>query len=251
MLREAAAILAARSESLWVYTVAGANEAAAEIFCPPERLSSFLLDEMSALPGLTDYSAHPVLRYFRTIDDWHPELSDGSPIASLSYAQVKQEMPQFGPPIELSTEDRTLVNCLKQNGRMTHEELGSAAGMSKATAGRRVEALRSSGLISIRAVVEPALLGYPVEAILWIKAPPAAVESVGSALASTPEVRYAAAIGGGHQLIAQVAMPSRTALHSLLAGSSWTVDVHSVETSIVMDVHKRSDIVPASYDGND
>lgn len=247
-VRGAAASLAARHECLWVYAVAGANEAAAEIFCPSDQLAAFLLDDISALPGLSAYSAHPVLSYFQTVDGWHPGLTDRTALAPLAYQGGGTPVDQFGPPIELGESDRILVEQLKRDGRLTHDELASAAGISKATAGRRVEMLRSTSLVSIRAVVDPALLGYPVEAVLWIKCTPHAISTVGAALAGIPEVRYAAAIGGEHQLVAQVAMRNRTDLHHFItAQSQWGPEISSVEVSLVIDVYKRSNIIPPPH----
>ncbi len=245
-MRYAAGALASRDECLWVYAVAGVSEAAAEIFCPPERLSTFLLDDISGLPGMHDYSVHPVLRYFQTVDGWHPGLSDRADLSPLRYIG-DAPIEQFGPPIELDGPDRILVQELKQDGRRTHADLADAAGISTATAGRRVEALRSTQRISIRAVVDPALLGYPVEAVLWIDCPPQAISSVGDALATIPEVRYAAAIGGQHQLVAQVAVRNRSELHDLItAQSQWGPDISGIEVSLVIEVYKRSNILPPS-----
>lgn len=243
-LREAAASLAARDGSLWVYAVAGTSEAAAEVFCPAEDLADYLLQDIAVLPGLREYSAHPVIQYFKTIDAWQPGLSDLSTLATLTYSPTRP-IEQFGPPIDLDAVDRVLIDNLKLDGRLTHEQLAGLVGVSKATVGRRVEALRDTGTIAIRAVIEPVLLGYPVEAVLWIKCVPEAIDAVGEALAQVPEVRYVAAIAGEHQLVAQVAMPSRTELHRLIsAHHNWARQASSVEVSLVVEVYKRSNLLP-------
>ncbi|MFC3454901.1 Lrp/AsnC family transcriptional regulator [Amycolatopsis speibonae] len=79
------------------------------------------------------------------------------------------ELPQLTPqsrqpdgdeltPDELTPDERALVRALREDGRRTHEELARLAGVSESTARRRVESLRRSGAMYIRAVVEPASL---------------------------------------------------------------------------------------------
>lgn len=238
--------LAELPECLWVYSTAGSNEVVAELFCRPERLSKFLFETVAPLPGVTSMSTHPVLHYFRTVDQWQPGLVDRPEIGAIAYSTDVPSPESSGPQIQLDPIDRILVESLKEDGRRTHEELAVLAGISQATASRRVEALRDSSLISIRAVVDPALLGYSVEALLWIKTRPDQIAQVGAELAAVPEVRYAAAIGGSDQIIAQLTVPSRSELYArVTAEKGWTTRVSSIETALLFDVHKRSNIIPA------
>jgi hypothetical protein len=95
----------------------------------------------------------------------------------------------------------------------------------------------------VRAVVEPALLGLPVEAILWIKTAPRHVDLVGQQLLKSPQVRYAAAIMGEHQILADVTVPDKLALHHFVTAADWLRQVDSVETSLVLDSLKRSGVL--------
>ncbi|MCX5339228.1 Lrp/AsnC family transcriptional regulator [Streptomyces atratus] len=243
-LRPAASELALHEASLWVYAIAEGSEAVAEVFCPPQHFAGFLHEDVSALPGLVGYSAHPVLHYFRVVDTWQPGILTQDQVTRLVDPPTHKPVPHFGPVIELDSDERAIMKALIIDGRATHEELAGVAGVSKATARRRVEALRSMDLLNIRAVVEPSLLGLPVEAVLWLKAAGRHVNPIGRALAALPFVRYAAAVTGEHQIVAQVAMPDKTALHQLLSSDAdWMRHVDAMEVSLVVDVFKRSDVL--------
>jgi DNA-binding Lrp family transcriptional regulator len=243
-LPEVATSLAHRPESLWVYGVSGPNEVVAEAFCPTERAASFLYEELASLTGVADYTASPVLRYFRVMDEWRPGILSDDQAAELRTASSKPAIDQFGDQLELAPDERIIVGALSTDGRLTHEDLAAMADVSKATARRRTDVLRDNGVITIRAVIEPALLGFPVEAVLSIEAEPQHVESLGTALADLSCVRYAWAVAGERQIIAQVAVPTKADLYSLLTSPSpWLPEVRSIATSVVVHVYKRSDVI--------
>lgn len=243
-LRSVARTLASRPESLWVYAVAGASEGIAEIFCPPDRLGDFLFDFLANQPGLLDYRIRPIVSYYKAIEDWRPELVTGPGFEALVDPLVDEEIDAFGPVLQLSPEEEVIVAALAEDGRLTHEELGRLAGVSKATARRRAGSLLSRGVIDIRAVVAPALLGYPTEAVISVQCAVREVDSVAEELSKLSTVRYAAAVTGEYPLVAQVAVPDRAALHRMLTTAPPLDTVGPVDAWIVVEVFKRSDVIP-------
>jgi len=91
-------------------------------------------------------------------------------------------------------------------------------------------------------VVEPAALGFPVEAILRIRTFPGRTESVAMRLTQVPEVRYLAFITGRHQLFVDIACVNHDALADFLMRADWTEDAVEVDTSIVLQALKRSGV---------
>ncbi|WP_051182151.1 Lrp/AsnC family transcriptional regulator [Nocardia vinacea] len=187
-------------------------------------------------------STLPVMKYYRTGYEWHPDF--------LTPEQVS-ELREFVPPPQspndsakaLSSTDRAIVRLLAADGRLSNDKLGRAAGISEATARRRVDELRRTGAIALRAVVDPAQLGLPVEAILWIKAAPGDIDPIGAALLTHPGVRYAAAITGEYQIVADLIVATKEELHSVLTRSPMLNRAQAVVTSFVVTALKRSGVL--------
>lgn len=238
-VRDAAAAAAARDDAIFSYVLAGAVDCVAELQCSQGQLAHLMLDEVPALPGLLSQNVSPVLRYFRTVHEWQPDILDEDEITALGGRSPVSDGVGV-PDSEVGPEEQAILRALAEDGRCTHEELAAVAGVSLATARRRVESLTRDGLVSIRACVEPALLGLPVEALLWIKTRPDEVEAVGRLLVESPLVRYAAVVMGEYQLLVDVTQPSKAALHEFLTAAPWVRRVKAVQSHLVVEALKRS-----------
>ena len=249
--RMVASALARRPDCVFTHVLTGSPDCVAELLCPREELASLVLDELPGLPGMAETFTLPVLRHIRTIREWHSGLLTDDEIAALagpSEASASQSplhstdgdvMPPGDVAHELSRSDRLLLNALAEDGRCTYEELGRVAGVSETTARRRLGALRREGRVRIRAVIEPALLGLPVEAVLRVRAAPARAEAVAAELADNVHVRYASFVTGEHQILVLAALPSESALYDFVTRAPWLRDVASVDTSLVLGSLKR------------
>ncbi len=242
-VRETALAAARWDDTIFSYVLAGPMDCVAEVQCRPEQLGQLMLEQVPALPGLVSQHVSPVLRYFRTVHEWHPGILNADEANALARFPTPAE--QVTPPeLELGPEERRILQALAEDGRRTHEELALLAGVSEATARRRVEALTRSGVVSIRASVEPALLGLPVEALLWIRTRPDQVEGVGRMLVDSPLVRYCAVVMGEYQLLVDVTQPSKQALHEYLTGAPWVGRVEAMQSHLVVEAFKRSAAPP-------
>lgn len=249
--RVTATALARRPDCVFAHVLTGTPDCVAELRCPRDRLAGLVLDELAGLPGVTETRTLPVLRHVRTIREWHAGLLTEAEIAALKGSAACDTAP---PPVtdplsvgdaspELSRADRLLFHALAEDGRRTHNELARVAGVSEATARRRLGALRREGRISIRAVIEPAVLGLPVEAVLWIRTPPAEVDAVAAALAESVHVRYTSFVTGERQLLVLTAFPDETALHDFVTRAPWLREVTSVDVSFVLTTLKRGGVL--------
>ncbi len=81
--------------------------------------------------------------------------------------------------------------------------------------------------------------GLAVEALLWIRASPQHVEQLGKSLAELTMVRYAAAIAGDYQVVADVTVGDMSALYRFITASDWAQYASGVDVSILLDAHKR------------
>ncbi|MEV7548630.1 Lrp/AsnC family transcriptional regulator [Amycolatopsis sp. NPDC089917] len=243
LARTAGTALARRPETSFCYLLTGQAEVVAEVRCSRERLAVYVSEELAATPGLHEVTADPITRYHRTVHEWQPGILTPEEAAALAGPPRPTPRPRSPDGDVLTAEERALVRALREDGRRTHEELARLAGVSESTVRRRVESLRRSGKMYIRAVVEPAVLGLPIEALLWIRSRPSDVDELGRELLASPYVRYAAATMGEHQMMADVTLPDVEALHRFVAGSAWSRLAVSVHTGLVTKGLKRSSVL--------
>jgi DNA-binding Lrp family transcriptional regulator len=246
--RLAATALARRPDCVFAHVLTGTPTCVAEVLCPRERLAGMVMDELPGLPGMEETFTLPVLRHVRTIREWHAGLLTTGEIAALrdgapATPSAVDPLPPGEPPPELARADRLLLHALAEDGRRTHDELARFAGVSEATARRRLSALRRAGRVRIRAVLEPAVLGLPVEAVLWVRTPPSRAEAVSTALAGSAHVRYASFVSGERQFLLLTAFPDESALHHFVTRSPWLRDVESVDVSLVLTTLKRGGLL--------
>lgn len=235
--------LARRPEAVVMHILTGSADCFVDLWCPQTRLSNLLLNEIGSIPGLVGTSVSPVLRYIKTVHDWDPGILSPDEVAAIRGVPKIGNWPQFAEAEPLNRQDRLLMAALIEDGRISYEELGRLCGISEQTAARRLEVLRRTGLLAIRALVEPRLLGLPIGALLRIRTAPARVERVAEALAASSTVRYAALVMGNHQLIADVRLPSKAALSEFLVEPEWLGDVASMETSLIIETLKQSGVL--------
>ncbi|CAM5436891.1 Lrp/AsnC family transcriptional regulator [Streptomyces coeruleorubidus] len=242
--RVVATALARRPDCAFAHVLTGTWDCVAEVQCPRDRLAGLVMDELPGLPGVVRTLTLPVLRHVRTIREWHAGLLTDAEIAALTdgtgAAPASADVsPAFDGVGELSRADRLLVHALAEDGRCTFDELARVSGVSEATARRRLGALRRAGRVRVRAVIEPVLLGLPVEAVLWVRAVPAQVDAVTAALAESPHVRYVSFLTGERQLLVLTAFPDEVALHDFVTRSPWLREAVSVDVSMVLGSLKR------------
>ncbi|MGP0224923.1 AsnC family transcriptional regulator [Paenarthrobacter sp. NCHU4564] len=237
-VRAAAQALAQRHDTTFVYTTTGTGDCVAEILTDPNRMGDVLSDELPSTIGLRDSTSYPVLRYFRTIRGWRPEVLSAERAEALR-SVLTQDSGILEAQQQLNRQDTELVDALCVDGRMSFEALGRRVGVSEATARRRSEWLLSNNQVQLRAVVEPTAFGLAVEALLWIRASPQHVEQLGKSLAELPTVRYAAAIAGDYQIVADVTVGDMSALYRFITASDWAQFAAGVDVSILLDARKR------------
>ncbi len=96
--------------------------------------------------------------------------------------------------------DRTdwkIITLLNENGRIPSAEIARRLGnVSARTVTNRIEALTREGIINIRAIVNPDMVGYGVMADVFIEVEPGRVREVAEEVAELPQVSYVACATG-------------------------------------------------------
>jgi DNA-binding Lrp family transcriptional regulator len=133
--------------------------------------------------------------------------------------------------------DRHIVALLVADGRRTLVDIGKHVGLSTPAVKRRVDQLEGAGVIrSYTAVVDPAALGWALEAIVELRfvgnAPPA--EAVRS-LESAPEIVSAFTVAGDFDVITRVRVRDTTHLQDTINRLRRRPEILSTRTTVIME----------------
>jgi Lrp/AsnC family transcriptional regulator for asnA, asnC and gidA len=110
--------------------------------------------------------------------------------------------------------DRTIVALLIEDGRMSSADIARrVGGITERSVRYRLERLVNSGLIRVSAVANPAALGYPVLADVFIEVEPGQVMTVARKMTEFECVTYVACSTGASDLSIQIVAPDNADLY--------------------------------------
>jgi DNA-binding Lrp family transcriptional regulator len=116
------------------------------------------------------------------------------------------------PAFTLTTADRQIIRVLQSDGRLPFSEVARRLGLPEKTVRRRVEQLRSDGIIEITTVADPVLLGYGASAMVGVRIERAGASDVATRLAAIDAIDYVVVSTGRFDLLAEVLSPTTEAL---------------------------------------
>lgn len=140
-----------------------------------------------------------------------------------------------------------MVTALQSDGRQTNRELAAAMGVAPSTTLERVRALRARGVITgTHAVVDPAAVGRPVQAMVTVRLRPqsrAIVQGFRDFVLTLPETVQVFVTTGAEDVLVHVAVPSTVALQDfVLDALTKRKEVAGVRTEVVYD-HARNPVL--------
>jgi Lrp/AsnC family transcriptional regulator for asnA, asnC and gidA len=107
----------------------------------------------------------------------------------------------------LDSLDLGIVSILQKNGRTTTKQLASSLNSTEMTVRKRLKRLLESKVLAVKAVIEPAQLGYAQEAVLNLRVNVGYIETAAVTLTSFPEVHFVAITGGAYDIVCTVVLP--------------------------------------------
>jgi DNA-binding Lrp family transcriptional regulator len=150
--------------------------------------------------------------------------------------------------VEFDSVTRALLSELQKDARQTNKSLAEKVGLAPSTCLERVRELQARGVIrGFRAVVEPASVGRPMEAILSIQQRAAqrhAVEALLDDSAARPETVRVMALTGTTDFIVHVAVRDMTHLRDLVWSIIERREVARVQSSLVFARVEGSEMLP-------
>lgn len=217
---EVARTLARRPEVWVVHLLSGTVDCMTEMVVgSTDHLADLVLGDLARMPGVLSTSSHVVIRRFATAHGWDTGLLPAESVAGLRDARTDLWSHAEPPPpttAPLSDVDEAILAALAADGRMRWVDVAARAGVMERTARRRADELMRRGLLRLRAVVDPAVLGLSVRALLWIRVDPAHLTAVGTALAHHHAVLLLSATTGEFNLCGEIAVASHRELYDFL-----------------------------------
>jgi DNA-binding Lrp family transcriptional regulator len=205
-----------------VKLLTGSVDCVAEVaYTSNDHLYELMMEKLPRLDGVVATFSNQVIRRFSTPHSWDPGILPGDVVRALRAERIDwwDERPEPERVEPLTPLDERLTTELDRNGRLSWQDLAARCGVTPGTARRRAEALMTRGILRMRTVVEPEVLGLTVNAFVWLSINPTMLSAAGGALAKHPDVLMIAATTGNRNLCGEVAVASDSALYDFLSGT--------------------------------
>ena len=199
--------LAQRDDVGWVSVSAGGTQVLCTVRSrTAQAREELLLQRLPRTTQVLSMSADMVLHSFvgGSSDDW--SAIGGAALTSQQEHRLRSTLEWSTPASreldasEVDATDLTMLRLLALDGRTSITNLAGAAGISEGRAARRLRALFENGIAYLDLDAPVQAYGFNASANLWLTVAPAELDQAGRAIAACPEVPFAAAITGRHNM---------------------------------------------------
>jgi DNA-binding Lrp family transcriptional regulator len=144
------------------------------------------------------------------------------------------------PFVDLDDTDKTILNRLQEDARISFKEIAKEVGTSEATIFVRVKKLQKSGVIKgFRAVVNPQSVGKQVAAFALVKAEPKSYPKMLAELKSIDEICEIHDVTGAYYSILKMRTSTSEQLAQILDRIGQIEGVAGTETVLVLRTIKE------------
>jgi Lrp/AsnC family transcriptional regulator, regulator for asnA, asnC and gidA len=160
--------------------------------------------------------------------DNHPESQPFVRLGSLPHGTI-----------ELDDVDRHIMKLLRHDGRLSYAHIARTVNLSEPTVRKRIDRLVHAGAIINAARINPAPIGFPIDAMIGIKVMRGRVREVGRELARMENVAYVAYTAGSFDIIIEAFLPHTEGLFKFLNEDLDQIDgIATTETWNVLRTEK-------------
>jgi Lrp/AsnC family transcriptional regulator for asnA, asnC and gidA len=118
--------------------------------------------------------------------------------------------------IELDDVDRRIMKLLRHDARLSYAHVARTVALSEPTVRKRIDRLVHAGAIINAARINPAPIGFPIDAMIGMTVVRGRVMEVGRKLAEMENVAYVAYVAGNFDIIIQAYLPHTEGLFKFL-----------------------------------
>jgi DNA-binding Lrp family transcriptional regulator len=140
--------------------------------------------------------------------------------------------------VALDDVDRRLLDALRQDGRVSFEELGRAAQVSRPAARARVHRMLADGAVRIETIVHPAEAGLMVMAHASVSVRERSAKAVAESLSARDSCPFVSRVVGRVPLVAEIRTSDLRTLEEELAAIRVLDGVIAVDTVLYTDIVK-------------
>ncbi|WP_171168234.1 Lrp/AsnC family transcriptional regulator [Streptomyces sp. I05A-00742] len=214
--------LARRRDTTWINLTAGGTEISCLVRPQRPGGDALLLEKLPGTPRVVDVSAHSLLHVFygqdRSLVTKSGPLTADQVVALTPPDAPDTPVVELAAPFPVEAADHRLFDVLALDGRAPIGELAAATGWSQTTVRRRLAELRAAGVLYFDVDYHPRIIQRNFRSLLWLSVEPSRIEAVGAALASHPEVPFAAATTGDANVYASITTPDVGSFYRYLTG---------------------------------
>jgi len=243
-IRETADALAKWDIARTVHMLSGSADCYAELSVPSlEFLADMLLDLPRMLPGAASTHSYLALRRFTTAHSWDPQILTRNEVDALRGRRQDRWTHEAieGSGDAIGGLDAKLLDALATDGRSGWVELARSTGASERTVRRHTQMLMEAGILRMRTLIDPSIIGFNVLASLWLRIDPRYLTEVGNTLAKHPSVLLLVATTGEFNLSGEIAVTSNRALYDFLTQVLGSLPgVEDVDLSVELLTMKRA-----------
>ncbi|MEU7486934.1 Lrp/AsnC family transcriptional regulator [Streptomyces sp. NPDC042319] len=180
-----------------------------------EEMMRMLFTDLPAADLITSTEAVPVIRAFTSAAMWDTGLLPPAAAADLRPASSSASCDRADrdrAPHALTPLEQEIITALREDGRTQISVLARRLDRAESSVARALERLISRGILQFRTLVEPSLLGYDAEFMVWLSIKPDQLEAAGRQLARHPGTKFLAAATGRFNLAGHMVLPRRADL---------------------------------------
>lgn len=217
---ELAEQLAARPEARFLAVVTGTADLIVDFVAHDnDELLRLLFTDLPGAELITGTESVAVIRTFASAPGWDTGLLPPEAAAELrpTHAPPYDRADWGAPPKAPSELERAVAEELAVDGRLPLSAIARKLAASESSVARAMDRMVSRGGLQFRTLVEPGLLGYGVEFMLWLSIQPGHLHEAGRRLAAHPGTKFLAAATGRFNLVGQMVLPARADLFAYTA----------------------------------
>jgi DNA-binding Lrp family transcriptional regulator len=231
--------LAKRADVPLVELSASGDQLVAVVMPGTEHPGRLLFEQLPMSGAVISVDAQTVIHVFSDAADWTADYLSPPERAALSPATAGPQARPTAPSAGLDDVDAAIFGALAANGRRSAAAVAREIGQPESTVRRRLAGLLESGQLITQVIIDPKLLGLPVDADLRMQVAPGRLDETGRALARHPAVHGTMATTGPANLMVAVWLRNLDHLYQFITRDLAQLGVTNVDTMLIGRSVKR------------